>query len=79
MKIVIGNYPDPDDSRNLILNEEDVAGKMATGPDFNLDLTSHTLTINMSDGTVVEYKDTETEKAEEALYNLLRYGTLERN
>lgn len=64
---------------NLILNEEDVAGKMATGPDFNLDLTSHTLTINMSDGTVVEYKDTETEKAEEALYNLLRYGTLERN
>lgn len=61
---------------NLTLNEAEVAGRMANGPDFNLDLTSHTLTIKTSDGRELTYDAEKAEEAAIALYNLLRYGTL---
>lgn len=62
---------------NLTLDEKDIARRMAEGPDFKLDLTSHTLTINMTDGTVLNYDAENSAEAATVLYNLLRYGTVE--
>lgn len=61
---------------SLVINEEEFAGRMKDGPDFRFDLTSHPLTINTTDGKEVVFEADEDEEGAEALYNLLRYGTL---
>lgn len=61
---------------NLEIEETAFAGSMANGPEFKFDLTSHTLTIIKSDGKEVTFEAEEEEEAAQALYNLLRNGTL---
>lgn len=61
---------------DIVLNEDDVAGKMADGPEFSFSMPNHSLTIITSDGQEVKYLPTQYEKAALALYALLRKGDI---